>query len=486
MGNFDNPEEEDTIGVVIQALDWDEECTLYMKDGSILRARMNDGFDSDNCNEYDDDDPRYCEYYALGWLCVDVIKRGSNPFKKGDLFLSWFKDMPEKILDKDGKVIYSEEIRKAHEKARMAREKEELAKASPRSDKRKSPMRYEHIEEYWTVDILTRYAREHEEELLTFTYPDGESFSAVFMDCDDADNSDDYPTDDPHYETYLELEYAVKTLFQEGPHTAHGWNLVFVNYHDMPSQVVNSQGKRIFPPSAAEQKKITEMIEQEKAVNTADEETVPSHFFYNHEEEDYTTDILFSYSHAHLDYQLTFEYATGEKYRCTYLTSYDSQTTDDNDYYELAYQVDDVISLGPHAFGDDPKKLFITVNYMDMPQQVTSQTGRVLFPISSDRHGEGLTVPNYANEIGDTPGNVSIFYGDEEWAQYMINEKAGYGTRLSRTRELASYPQYVGLWVNQHTCGKRLSHQGIIHYSDQGTWIVPAEPLNPVILDRMS
>lgn len=41
------------------------------------------------------------------------------------------------------------------------------------------------------------------------------------------------------------------------------------------------------------------------------------------------------------------------------------------------------------------------------------------------------------------------------------------------------------MWVNQHTCGKRLSHQGIIHYSDQGTWIVPAEPLNPVILDRM-
>ncbi|HJF18141.1 MAG TPA: polymorphic toxin type 50 domain-containing protein [Aeriscardovia aeriphila] len=476
MGRFDNPEEEDTIGVVFQALEWNEECTLYMKDGTILRAELNDAFDSDNCDEYDEDDPRYCEYYAIAWLCTEVVKRGSQPFEKGDLILTWYKDMPEKILDKNGKVIYSEEIRQAHERERLEREKNAPAPAVAKPKK---------IEEYGTIDILLNYARHHEEELLTFTYPDGESFSAVFMDIDDADNSDDYPTDDPHYETYRELEYAVKTLFQEGPHTAHGWNLVFVNYHDMPSQVVNSQGKRIFPPSAAEQKKIAEMIEQENAANTADEETVPSHFFYNHEEEDYTTDILFSYSHAHLDYQLTFEYATGEKYRCTYLTSYDSQTTDDNDYYELVYQVDDVISLGPHAFGDDPKKLFITVNYMDMPQQVTSQTGRVLFPISSDRHGEGLNIPDYSNERHDIPGNVSIFNGDEKTAQYMINEKAGYGTRLSRTRELASYPQYVGMWVNQHTCGKRLSHQGIIHYSDQGTWIVPAEPLNPVILDRM-
>lgn len=347
MGNYDHPEEEDTIGVVFQALEWNEECTLYMKDGTILRAELNDAFDSDNCDEYDEDDPRYCEYYAIAWLCTEVVKRGSQPFEKGDLILTWYQDMPEKILDKNGKVIYSEEIRQAHEKERLEREKNAPA------------------------------------------------------------------------------------------------------------------------PAVAKPKK------------------KESHFFYNHLEEDYTTDILFSYSHAHLDYQLTFEYATGEKYRCTYLTSYDSQTTDNNDYYELVYKVDDVISLGPHAFGDDPKKLFLTVNYMDMPQQVTSQTGRVLFPISSDRHGEGLNIPDYSNERNDIPGNISIFNGDEETAQYLINQKAGYGTRLSATRELVTYPHYVGLWVNQHTNGKRASHQGIIHYSDQGTWIVPAEPLNPVILDRM-
>lgn len=346
MRMFDNPEEEYTIAPILRTVPWNEVCTLYMKDGSILRAEKNDGFESDNCDEYDEDDPRYCEYYALAWLCVEVVKRGSHPFEKGDLFITWYQDMPEKILDKNGKVIYSEEIRKAHEKEYMEQEKNTSARALPKPKKK------------------------------------------------------------------------------------------------------------------------------------------GSYFFYNHREEDYTTDILFSYSHAHPDYTLTFEYANGEKYTCTYLTSYDSQTVDDNDYYELVYHVTNVITPGPHSFGDT-NQLFLTINYMNMPQQVTSQTGRILFPINTDRHGEGLNIPDYSNERNDIPGNISIFNGDEETAQYLINQKAGYGTRLSATRELVTYPHYVGLWVNQHTNGKRVSHQAIIHYSTQGTWIVPAEPINSITLNKI-
>lgn len=82
-----------------------------------------------------------------------------------------------------------------------------------------------------------------------------------------------------------------------------------------------------------------------------------------------------------------------------------------------------------------------------------------------------------AYEIARTNGNLrSIIFRDATAIQKLLEEKAGTGEFIGSNKELTDFGQVIGQYVEVDNHTKRETKIGIIHYTAEGAYIVPARP----------
>lgn len=82
-----------------------------------------------------------------------------------------------------------------------------------------------------------------------------------------------------------------------------------------------------------------------------------------------------------------------------------------------------------------------------------------------------------AYEMARTNGNVrSIIYRDATAIQKLLDEGAGTGEFIGANKELVNFGQVIGQYVDVDGYNKRETKMGVIHYSAEGAYIVPARP----------
>ena len=70
----------------------------------------------------------------------------------------------------------------------------------------------------------------------------------------------------------------------------------------------------------------------------------------------------------------------------------------------------------------------------------------------------------------------SIFEGNVDDAQELVDEFAGTGEWIGQNKERVDFGNIIGKYVNPKTRESVDTTVGIIHYSKTGTHIVPAQP----------
>ena len=84
-----------------------------------------------------------------------------------------------------------------------------------------------------------------------------------------------------------------------------------------------------------------------------------------------------------------------------------------------------------------------------------------------------------AYEMARTNGNVrSIIFRDANGLQKLLEEKAGSGEFIGTNKEKVDFGQTIGQYVDADGRTKRETRIGIIHYTSEGAYIVPARPGN--------
>ncbi len=82
-----------------------------------------------------------------------------------------------------------------------------------------------------------------------------------------------------------------------------------------------------------------------------------------------------------------------------------------------------------------------------------------------------------AYEMARTNGNLrSIIFRDANALQKMLEEKAGTGDFIGTNKEKVDFGQVIGQYVDSDGRTKRETKIGVIHYSEEGAYIVPARP----------
>lgn len=82
-----------------------------------------------------------------------------------------------------------------------------------------------------------------------------------------------------------------------------------------------------------------------------------------------------------------------------------------------------------------------------------------------------------AYEMARTNGKLrSIIFRDNDALQKMLEEKAGSGDFIGANKELVHFGQVIGQYVDIAGRNKKETKVGIIHYSEEGAYIVPARP----------
>ncbi len=85
---------------------------------------------------------------------------------------------------------------------------------------------------------------------------------------------------------------------------------------------------------------------------------------------------------------------------------------------------------------------------------------------------QGKHIPGTNNYIEGR----SIFLGTVKDAEKLIKRHGGAGQMLSNNRERVDFGKIIGYYVDPVTSEKKATTIGIIHYSKDGTHIVPARP----------
>lgn len=82
----------------------------------------------------------------------------------------------------------------------------------------------------------------------------------------------------------------------------------------------------------------------------------------------------------------------------------------------------------------------------------------------------------YENAKGE--GNMrSVVFGDAEALQKLLDEKAGTGEFVTTNKEKVNFKQSLGQYVDPVAQTKVMTTIGIIHYTPEGAYIVPARPV---------
>ncbi|WP_368196739.1 T7SS effector LXG polymorphic toxin [Bacillus pumilus] len=87
--------------------------------------------------------------------------------------------------------------------------------------------------------------------------------------------------------------------------------------------------------------------------------------------------------------------------------------------------------------------------------------------------------PNYKQEVANGRPNKSIFNGDNQTAQELLDKFAGKGTKIGEHKERVDFGQVIGKYYDKDTGKYVETTRGLIHYSKNGAHIVPSEPLKP-------
>ncbi len=84
-----------------------------------------------------------------------------------------------------------------------------------------------------------------------------------------------------------------------------------------------------------------------------------------------------------------------------------------------------------------------------------------------------------AYEMARTNGNVrSVIFRDANGLQKLLEEKAGTGDFIGTNKERIDFGQTIGQYVDGDGRTRRETKIGIIHYTSEGAYIVPARPAN--------
>ncbi len=96
------------------------------------------------------------------------------------------------------------------------------------------------------------------------------------------------------------------------------------------------------------------------------------------------------------------------------------------------------------------------------------------FPKNIHEGKQGKHIPGHNNyQEGKSILTVSL-----EEAQELVTKYSGHGDPVSDNKERVNFGKIIGIFVDQNTGEKKPTTVGMIHYSKNGTHIVPAEPNN--------
>lgn len=83
-----------------------------------------------------------------------------------------------------------------------------------------------------------------------------------------------------------------------------------------------------------------------------------------------------------------------------------------------------------------------------------------------------------AYETARNNGNLrSIVFRDADGLQKLLDEKAGTGEFVAGNKEKVNFGQPLGQYVDPVAKTKVMTTVGVIHYTAEGAYIVPARPL---------
>lgn len=97
------------------------------------------------------------------------------------------------------------------------------------------------------------------------------------------------------------------------------------------------------------------------------------------------------------------------------------------------------------------------------------------FPTKLQKDKQGKHIPGHKNFI---PGKSELTISMKE-AEKLIQEKSGTGVfpNPKGNKEIVTFDHNIGVWVDSDDPPIRLpTNKGTIHYSKNGTHIVPAHP----------
>lgn len=82
-------------------------------------------------------------------------------------------------------------------------------------------------------------------------------------------------------------------------------------------------------------------------------------------------------------------------------------------------------------------------------------------------------------EMARNDGNLrSVIFRDATGLQKLLDEKAGTGEFITANKERIDFNVPIGQYVDPVTKGKVETSVGVIHYTPEGAYIVPARPSN--------
>lgn len=89
-----------------------------------------------------------------------------------------------------------------------------------------------------------------------------------------------------------------------------------------------------------------------------------------------------------------------------------------------------------------------------------------------------------AYEAARSKGNFrSIIYRDSAGLQKLLDDYAGTGEFVSQGKEIVDFEQVIGQYVDPVKRTRMETTIGVIHYNDEGAYIVPARPKKREIVE---
>ena len=101
-----------------------------------------------------------------------------------------------------------------------------------------------HVEERATIDPLDKYINSHENNRLTLTFAEGDTYVCDLLTAYEADNG--LALDDPAYDEFYEIAFLIRETLADGPNKEEGYGTVLVNYKHFPARIVAEDGTEVY------------------------------------------------------------------------------------------------------------------------------------------------------------------------------------------------------------------------------------------------